>query len=157
MNQNWVPIKLDVSMEVPDYLDIECFRAKGIQPDEVELPESVDDKCAKHKDENKKVQFNQDYLKQLTDMGFDINTCKRALYNTNNESLEQATSWLLEYFDDPSISEPFIYPNENQAGKNSLIHVELEALKKLQDMGIVEKHARLALQLNVSKSYSILI
>lgn len=145
LNQNWVPIKLDVSMEVPDFLDIECFRAKGIQPDEVELPENVDD--VKPKEEDRKVQFNQDYLKQLTDMGFDINACKRALYNTNNESLEQATSWLLEYFDDPSMSEPFTYPNENQS-ENSLIQVEVEALKKLQDMGIIEKHARLALQLN---------
>lgn len=40
-------------------------------------------------------------------MGFPLNACKRALHATNNESLDNATTWLMEHIDDPTIMEPF--------------------------------------------------
>lgn len=53
------------------------------------------------------VQFNEALLAQLMDMGFPIDACKRALHSTKNENLENATNWLMEHIDDPSIMEPF--------------------------------------------------
>lgn len=39
-NEDWTPKKLDVSMEIPDELDLEFLRAKGIQPGETVMPDS---------------------------------------------------------------------------------------------------------------------
>ncbi len=49
-------------------------------------------------------------------MGFPADACKRALHVTKNESLENATNWLMEHIDDPSILEPFS-PNKNDANQ----------------------------------------
>lgn len=39
LREDWVPIKLDVSIEMPDVLDLTPLRGKGPQPDEELLPE----------------------------------------------------------------------------------------------------------------------
>ena len=39
MGEDWVPFKLDYSVDVPDRLDINRLRGTGLQPGEKELPE----------------------------------------------------------------------------------------------------------------------
>lgn len=39
LREDWVPIKLDVSVELPDMLDISILRGRGPQPEEELLPE----------------------------------------------------------------------------------------------------------------------
>lgn len=41
LREDWVPIKLDVAVEMPDVLDLSALKAKGPQPDEEPLPELV--------------------------------------------------------------------------------------------------------------------
>lgn len=41
LREDWVPIKLDVALEMPDILDLSALRANGPQPDEEPLPELV--------------------------------------------------------------------------------------------------------------------
>lgn len=41
LREDWVPIKLDVAVEMSDILDLSSLKAKGPQPDEEPLPELV--------------------------------------------------------------------------------------------------------------------
>lgn len=41
LREDWVPIKLDVAVEMPDILDLASLRATGPQPEEEPLPEIV--------------------------------------------------------------------------------------------------------------------
>ena len=38
---------------------------------------------------------------QLVDMGFPLEGCKRAVYNTKNQGVEPAMEWVLQHMDDP--------------------------------------------------------
>lgn len=40
LGDDWVPKKLDISIDVPDQLDISYIRGAGIQPGEERLPEA---------------------------------------------------------------------------------------------------------------------
>lgn len=39
LGQDWTPQKLDVSVDMPNEIDLSVLRAKGIQPGEMQLPE----------------------------------------------------------------------------------------------------------------------
>lgn len=41
LREDWVPIKLDVAVEIPDILDLSPLRGEGPQPGEEPLPEMV--------------------------------------------------------------------------------------------------------------------
>jgi len=43
--------------------------------------------------------MNEAVISQLVDMGFPINACKRAAFNSNND-LEAAMNWLCSHIDD---------------------------------------------------------
>lgn len=61
LREDWVPIKLDVSIEMPDILDISTLRGAGPQPGEELLPELEARPPAPPMDEG--------VISQLTDMG----------------------------------------------------------------------------------------
>lgn len=50
--------------------------------------------------------YNEEYLKQLLEMGFPEVRAKRALLRTKHESVETAMNWLFEHMEDPDIDEP---------------------------------------------------
>lgn len=68
LREDWVPIKLDVSVEMPDMLDISMLRGVGQQSDEELLPEAEVQPPAPVMDEA--------VLAQLADMG------KKRIINT---------------------------------------------------------------------------
>jgi ubiquitin carboxyl-terminal hydrolase 5/13 len=39
LREDWVPIKLDVAVEMPDEVDLSSLKASGLQPGEESLPE----------------------------------------------------------------------------------------------------------------------
>lgn len=61
LREDWVPIKLDVSIDMPDVLDISSLRGTGPQADEELLPEPKEQPPAPILDEA--------VLAQLADMG----------------------------------------------------------------------------------------
>ncbi|XP_027194860.2 ubiquitin specific protease 5 [Dermatophagoides pteronyssinus] len=160
LNENWTPKKLDISMDVPDHIDLECFRAQGKQQNEEELPEDaiVEDGNNTASTNVPSFEFNQEFLQQLIDMGFAVEACKRALFHTQNAGMEQATGWILEHLDDPTTMEPFVIPSNaslpqgeqtsNASGQLSQVEIEPEALQTLRDMGMPERYACLALKFN---------
>uniref|UniRef100_A0A1X7UQQ6 Ubiquitin carboxyl-terminal hydrolase n=1 Tax=Amphimedon queenslandica TaxID=400682 RepID=A0A1X7UQQ6_AMPQE len=102
-DENWVPVKFDVEVDVPESLDISSLRGGGIQPGEVELPEESGPA-------QPEVEIDEGVLSQLAGMGFDIEGCKRAIYHTKNQGIEPAMNWVLEHMGDPDFTDPFVPP-----------------------------------------------
>ncbi|GJD11767.1 Thioredoxin [Galdieria sulphuraria] len=62
--------------------------------------------------------YNEEYLKQLLEMGFPEVRAKRALLRTKHESVETAMNWLFEHMEDPDIDHPL--EEEEAAMKETL-------------------------------------
>ncbi|KAJ8922243.1 hypothetical protein NQ315_004180 [Exocentrus adspersus] len=134
LREDWVPIKLDVSVEMPDNLDISPLRGAGPQPEEELLPEP-------------EVQppmpvFDQNVLSQLADMGFPLEACKRAIFHTGNSGLEEATAWIMEHIADSDFTDPFVPPGT----ESSQFVPNSESLDMIVSMGFTPQQATKALK-----------
>merc|ERR1739838_337672 len=83
---DWVPRKLDVSVEMPDQIDLNEFRGTGLLETESKLPEG--------NPPVPEVQVNEESLRQLIEYGFEVEKCREALIATKN-NLEGAADLLL--------------------------------------------------------------
>lgn len=99
---DWTSIKLDVAVEMPDILDLSFLRGHGLQSTEKLLPEATSAPPT--------IAYDQGLLRQLAEMGFPPEACKRALYFTENGGLEVASTWLMEHISDEDFSSPFVPP-----------------------------------------------
>ncbi|CAF3373949.1 unnamed protein product [Rotaria sp. Silwood1] len=103
-NDDWTPRKIDVSMEIPDDIDINSLRATGLQIGEKLMPDD---------DDNEKVtsasntQINEVLLEQLVSMGFSAEGCKKALISTGNNNIEAAMNWVFEHQSDSDFDKPY--------------------------------------------------
>ncbi|CBY18438.1 unnamed protein product [Oikopleura dioica] len=125
---NWQPKKLNVSLEMPEELDLEAMRAKGPQPGE-----DVFNTDAPKVDEQK--------INQLVDMGYPFNAAMKALYHTN-ESLELAMEWLMSNLDSPDFNEP-LKLDKNAKKEEKTFSPEIIAM--VTSMGFTDKQSKKAL------------
>lgn len=109
LREDWTPLKLDVAIECPDELDISFLRGSGLLPSEVELPELVGKPISPPMD----IQV----LTNLQDMGFSLDSCKRAIFFTKNSGLEPATNWLMQHIADEDLHTPFVVPGQEHVRK----------------------------------------
>ncbi|KAL7815148.1 ubiquitinyl hydrolase [Trichoderma gracile] len=97
---NWVPIKIDVPVIVPDepFL-LDDYLSKGLQSSEELLPDEP---------ENKAPAFVADAtaVAQLEAMGFPRNRAEKALHATGNSDANAAMEWLFAHLDDADIDAP---------------------------------------------------
>lgn len=110
VKEDWKPIKLDVSVEMPDTLDLSALRGKGLQPGEEALPELTDAPPA--------LVIDLESFNKLRIMGFSPDACKRALYFTENRGIEEASNWLMEHIGDADINDPFVPPGTDPPSIN---------------------------------------
>ncbi|NXL41853.1 UBP13 hydrolase, partial [Podilymbus podiceps] len=120
---DWIPKKLDVSIDMPDFLDISHLRARGLQPGEEELPDIAppiiipnDPKV----DEIRLLYFRRTFLialdidessvMQLAEMGFPLEACRKAVYCTGNLGAEVAFNWIIAHMEEPDFAEPLVIP-----------------------------------------------
>lgn len=61
LREDWMPIKLDVSIEMPEILDLSALRGNGPQSNEELLPET--------KVQPPPPEMNEAVMEQLLDMG----------------------------------------------------------------------------------------
>ena len=47
------------------------------------------------------VQLDEGVVAQLVEMGFPLEGCKKAVFNTNNSGVEPAMNWVMEHMGDP--------------------------------------------------------
>ncbi|NWX53508.1 UBP13 hydrolase, partial [Promerops cafer] len=120
---DWIPKKLDVSIDMPDFLDISHLRARGLQPGEEELPDIAppivipDDPKV---DEIRLLCFRRSFLvaldidessvMQLAEMGFPLEACRKAVYYTGNLGAEVAFNWIIAHMEEPDFAEPLVIP-----------------------------------------------
>ncbi|XP_041377545.1 LOW QUALITY PROTEIN: ubiquitin carboxyl-terminal hydrolase 5-like [Gigantopelta aegis] len=137
---DWVPKKLDVSIDAPLELDISRLRGSGIQPGEEQLPQ---DQPAQQ--EQPAIQIDESTVKQLVDMGFARNGCCRAVFHTKNSGAEVALNWIMEHMGDPDFSDPFVLPSGTKSGEANFQPNE-EALLNIMSMGFNKDQATKALK-----------
>ncbi|NXN10030.1 UBP13 hydrolase, partial [Indicator maculatus] len=119
---DWIPKKLDVSIDMPDFLDISHLRARGLQPGEEELPDIAPPIIIP--DDPKEIQcngyFRRSFLAaldiddssvmQLAEMGFPLEACRKAVYYTGNLGAEVAFNWIIAHMEEPDFAEPLVIP-----------------------------------------------
>ncbi|XP_055864421.1 ubiquitin carboxyl-terminal hydrolase 5-like isoform X2 [Biomphalaria glabrata] len=135
VGDDWVPRKLDVSVQVPDELDLSYLRGYGLQSGEEELP-------AGDSPPEPPMEICEITVGQLVDMGFPREACRKAVFKTKNQGVEAAMNWVMEHMEDPDFSEPLEVPT---AGTK---HFEAnpEGLGMLMSMGFNLEQATKALK-----------
>ena len=83
VNEKYQAEKLDCEVKMPERLDLEPFRARGIQAGESLLPAEI------------RPEANPEILSQLVAMGFANDLATTACLATNNKDAETALQWLL--------------------------------------------------------------
>ncbi|XP_039619727.1 ubiquitin carboxyl-terminal hydrolase 5 isoform X1 [Polypterus senegalus] len=137
--QDWVPKKLDVSIEMPDTLDISSLQGVGLQPGEEELPdmappplmtpdievkgslggfhsntEEDDSLCSPLFSPTSPV-LDESVVTQLAEMGFPLDACRKAVFFTGNSGAEAAMNWVMSHMDDPDFAAPLVLPGSGSA------------------------------------------
>ncbi|XP_022612308.1 ubiquitin carboxyl-terminal hydrolase 5 isoform X1 [Seriola dumerili] len=126
---DWVPKKLDVSIDVPDTLDLSALCATGQQPGEELLPEvappplmtpdvEVKGILGSHGNEEDDSLYSpllspvldDSTVSQLCEMGFPLEACRKAVYYTGNTGIDAAMNWIMGHMDDPDFSAPLVLP-----------------------------------------------
>ncbi|XP_078507651.1 ubiquitin carboxyl-terminal hydrolase 5 isoform X4 [Lissotriton helveticus] len=111
---DWVPKKLDVSIEMPDELDITQLQGTGLQPGEQELLDIAPPLVTP--DEPKAPMLDESVIIQLVEMGFPMEACRKAVYYTGNSGVEAAMNWVMSHMDDPDFANPLVLPGSSGPG-----------------------------------------
>uniref|UniRef100_A0AAQ6A9T3 Ubiquitin carboxyl-terminal hydrolase n=1 Tax=Amphiprion ocellaris TaxID=80972 RepID=A0AAQ6A9T3_AMPOC len=106
---DWVPKKLDVSIDVPDTLDLSTLRATGQQPGEELLPEVAPPPLMTPDVEVKAPVLDDSTVSQLCEMGFPLEACRKAVYYTGNTGIDAAMNWIMGHMDDPGVLLVFLF------------------------------------------------
>eukprot|EP00730_Choanoeca_flexa_P004498 TRINITY_DN11713_c0_g1_i2.p1 TRINITY_DN11713_c0_g1~~TRINITY_DN11713_c0_g1_i2.p1 ORF type:complete len:847 (+),score=243.25 TRINITY_DN11713_c0_g1_i2:160-2700(+) len=134
-SDNWLPKKRDISLDVPDELDLTSLKGQGQQPDEELLPEDKQGGAA--------VELDQGMIQQLQSMGFAEEGCKRAVYN-NPTDVEAAMNWIFAHMEDADFATPFVIPGSEPAAASG--EADPEAIMMIVSMGFTEPQAKKALK-----------
>uniref|UniRef100_A0A3B3DKM5 Ubiquitin carboxyl-terminal hydrolase n=1 Tax=Oryzias melastigma TaxID=30732 RepID=A0A3B3DKM5_ORYME len=163
---DWVPKKLDVSIDVPDTLDLSALRATGQQPGEELLPEvappplmtpdvEVKGILGSHgNDEDDSLYspllspvLDDSTVSQLCEMGFPLEACRKAVYYTGNTGIDSAMNWIMGHMDDPDFSAPLVLPGGSSGpGTTPTESLSEEHLATIVSMGFSRDQATKALR-----------
>ncbi|XP_025420620.1 ubiquitin carboxyl-terminal hydrolase 5 isoform X2 [Sipha flava] len=138
LRHDWVPIKLDVSIDMPEELDISHLRGNGPQEGEILMPDIAETPDASS------FMFDENLISELTQMGFPPEACKRAVFFTKNQGLNDASNWLMNHISDPDFSDPFIPPG-TEVKKEEFLPDEKSAAM-IMSMGFERNHVISALK-----------
>lgn len=125
LGPDWQPVKLKVKVEHADsILDMTPYRAKGPQPGEALVPDEPEDDAAAPSF----VPIDEGALSQLMDMGFSVNSCKRALHAVGGSDVEAAMGWVFEHNNDPDFNDPLPEDTLNNGGGGGVDDAVVESL-----------------------------
>lgn len=135
---NWVPIKVDVPVIVPDepFL-LDSYLSKGLQPSEEVLPDEPEAQAPAFVPEATAVA-------QLEGMGFARVRCEKALHATGNSDANAAMEWLFAHLEDADIDVPLDLGG--QAGGAGAGTADPEKIEMLGAMGFGAPQAKKALR-----------
>lgn len=138
---NWVEVKVDVPVTVPDEpFTLDKYLSKGQQPDEESLPE--DDAPAGAP----AFVPNETGLAQLEAMGFPRVRCEKALHATGNSDANAAMEWLFAHMEDPDIDTPLDLGATGGGSAGAGAGPSPEQIEMLTSMGFDVPKAKKALK-----------
>uniref|UniRef100_A0A7N6BP74 Ubiquitin carboxyl-terminal hydrolase n=1 Tax=Anabas testudineus TaxID=64144 RepID=A0A7N6BP74_ANATE len=154
---DWVPKKLDVSIDVPDTLDLSALLATGQQPGEELLPEVAPPPLMTPDVEVKAPVLDDSTVSQLCEMGFPLEACRKAVYYTGNTGIDAAMNWIMSHMDDPGVqrsrnlltnfSAPLVLPGcSSGPGTTPTESLSEEHLATIVSMGFSRDQATKALR-----------
>ncbi|XP_061883827.1 ubiquitin carboxyl-terminal hydrolase 13 isoform X2 [Entelurus aequoreus] len=114
---DWVPKKLDLAIDVPDFLDLSRLRATGLQAGEEELPDLMppivlpEDTTDTSMSSLDSPEIDEVAVMQLAEMGFPLEACRKAVYYTGNMGPEMAFNWIIAHMEEPDFAEPLLLPS----------------------------------------------
>uniref|UniRef100_A0A9J8B372 Ubiquitin carboxyl-terminal hydrolase 13 n=1 Tax=Cyprinus carpio carpio TaxID=630221 RepID=A0A9J8B372_CYPCA len=107
----------DVSIDVPDFLDLNRLRATGLQAGEEELPDLTppivipeDTRDSTTNNSLESPEIDESSVMQLAEMGFPLEACRKAVYYTGNMGAEMAFNWIIAHMEEPDFAEPLAVP-----------------------------------------------
>uniref|UniRef100_A0A8P4KPL4 Ubiquitin carboxyl-terminal hydrolase n=1 Tax=Dicentrarchus labrax TaxID=13489 RepID=A0A8P4KPL4_DICLA len=122
---DWVPKKLDLAIDVPDFLDLSRLRATGLQAGEEELPDLMppivlpeDTRGTEHVHFTS-PEIDEAAVMQLAEMGFPVEACRKAVYYTGNMGPEMAFNWIIAHMEEPDFAEPLTLPSMIDPGPST--------------------------------------
>ncbi|KAG2469691.1 UBP5 hydrolase, partial [Polypterus senegalus] len=108
-------VKTNVSIEMPDTLDISSLQGVGLQPGEEELPDMAPPPLMTPDIEVKAPVLDESVVTQLAEMGFPLDACRKAVFFTGNSGAEAAMNWVMSHMDDPDFAAPLVLPGSGSA------------------------------------------
>uniref|UniRef100_A0A8C1VKD5 Ubiquitin carboxyl-terminal hydrolase n=1 Tax=Cyprinus carpio TaxID=7962 RepID=A0A8C1VKD5_CYPCA len=104
----------DVSVDVPDFLDLNRLRATGLQAGEEELPDLTPPIVIPEDTRGENLlttpEIDESSVMQLAEMGFPLEACRKAVYYTGNMGAEMAFNWIIAHMEEPDFAEPLAVP-----------------------------------------------
>ncbi|XP_054646005.1 ubiquitin carboxyl-terminal hydrolase 13 isoform X6 [Dunckerocampus dactyliophorus] len=122
---DWVPKKLDLAIDVPDFLDLSRLRATGLQAGEEELPDLMppvvlpEDTRDNSMSSLDSPEIDEAAVMQLAEMGFPLEACRKAVYYTGNMGPEMAFNWIIAHMEEPDFAEPLHLPSTLDPGPST--------------------------------------
>ncbi|CAH1396675.1 unnamed protein product [Nezara viridula] len=136
LNDNWIPIKLDVSVDMPNEVDFKMLGRHQRPPGEELLPEPVGPIAP--------PVLDQAVINGLVEQGFPLEAAKKAAYFTKGGGIEMAVNWLMEHIADQDLNDPFVVPGAEPVIKEFI--PDEEGLMMLTSMGFTRAQATKALK-----------
>lgn len=134
---NWVPIKVDVPVIVPDEaFPLDNYLSSGLRELEQELPDEPETQAPAFVP-------NPEAVAQLEMMGFGRNRCERALHATGNSDANAAMEWLFGHMEDPDIDDPLVLSSSSGPSDDA---PDPEKIEMLGAMGFNAPQAKKALK-----------
>ncbi|RHY26524.1 hypothetical protein DYB32_007529 [Aphanomyces invadans] len=138
VSDDWTPKKMEVSVPVPESLDLSSFQSTGKQAHEVLLPDGGDAATSALA----ALEPDAALVAELVAMGFSENGCKRAALATSNASTEVAMEWILTHMEDADFNSPVVPVTR---GRSSSDGPSADVVANLTMMGFSEVQAKCAL------------
>mmetsp|Transcript_22548 Transcript_22548/g.49850 ORF Transcript_22548/g.49850 Transcript_22548/m.49850 type:complete len:835 (-) Transcript_22548:225-2729(-) len=143
LDEKWVPSKLDCRVPMPETLNLEHLRGKGLQPNEEEMPA---DAVAPPPPAPPALEADDLIMAQLLSMGLAEPAARRACVATKNSGAEAAAAWFFEHGEEPEDSGA--PPQQaSSAAPGDGPPADPEALAMLSSMGFSETHVKAALKI----------
>lgn len=157
MGPNWVPVKIDADVTLPENLDLSAFRGTGIKEGEAPMPESSNAPSSSSSSATPSsavavaptVEFDEGLVAQLVSMGFSEWGSKKAAMVSSDP--DRAMAWIFEHMEDPDFNDPIVpaaIAPGNQKNASGSSDPPSESIEMIVSMGYSRDVAKAALLAN---------
>lgn len=137
--EDWTPRKLDVSVPMPEEIDLSGLRGSGPAAGEVLMTEEE----SQTSDDQGSIVPDPEIVSKLMGMGFTENASKRAAIATNNQSKEASLEWVFVHMEDSNFNDP---PEAQKSDtSNNASAIPTESILTVAAMGFTDSQAKAAL------------